>query len=274
MAIGRNDPCPCGSGKKFKTCCLPLGRKYALSKDDEAPADPATLFHEMRASFLAIGDGAELAELRAAAGTVSYYTLSSEGEEGPEFASLARAADIVEEVLESNGVGTEEMISIFFPRLPFDVVVGPGGETAADHFLRRYGPGLPPVAVEAVKALVEAEDTVCRVVREKGARLVEDLRTGLRLPTTDDVGAETPCLISRLARYRGLHIPVVLEPVDAADADWLLEQQDEAADAAAALLLEDDIRLRSRYKGVALGDEILMPDSDSEEEEADPTGRT
>jgi len=22
--IGRNDPCPCGSGKKYKKCCLPL----------------------------------------------------------------------------------------------------------------------------------------------------------------------------------------------------------------------------------------------------------
>jgi len=21
--IGRNDPCPCGSGKKYKHCCLP-----------------------------------------------------------------------------------------------------------------------------------------------------------------------------------------------------------------------------------------------------------
>jgi uncharacterized protein YecA (UPF0149 family) len=21
--VGRNDPCPCGSGKKFKACCLP-----------------------------------------------------------------------------------------------------------------------------------------------------------------------------------------------------------------------------------------------------------
>lgn len=25
--IGRNDPCPCGSGKKYKKCCLPLERK-------------------------------------------------------------------------------------------------------------------------------------------------------------------------------------------------------------------------------------------------------
>jgi len=21
--VGRNDPCPCGSGKKYKRCCLP-----------------------------------------------------------------------------------------------------------------------------------------------------------------------------------------------------------------------------------------------------------
>ena len=23
--VGRNDPCPCGSGKKFKKCCMQLG---------------------------------------------------------------------------------------------------------------------------------------------------------------------------------------------------------------------------------------------------------
>jgi preprotein translocase subunit SecA len=23
--VGRNDPCPCGSGKKFKKCCLSRG---------------------------------------------------------------------------------------------------------------------------------------------------------------------------------------------------------------------------------------------------------
>ncbi len=26
--IGRNDPCPCGSGKKFKKCCLPKMRYF------------------------------------------------------------------------------------------------------------------------------------------------------------------------------------------------------------------------------------------------------
>jgi len=32
MAIGRNDPCPCGSGKKHKKCCL-----------DTAPAERKTI---------------------------------------------------------------------------------------------------------------------------------------------------------------------------------------------------------------------------------------
>ncbi len=35
--VGRNDPCPCGSGKKYKKCCL--GR--AESAQDSAPADPS-----------------------------------------------------------------------------------------------------------------------------------------------------------------------------------------------------------------------------------------
>lgn len=33
--IGRNDPCPCGSGKKYKTCCLNSGKyeKYIEKKN-------------------------------------------------------------------------------------------------------------------------------------------------------------------------------------------------------------------------------------------------
>jgi len=29
MSVGRNEPCPCGSGRKFKSCCLPLHQKRA-----------------------------------------------------------------------------------------------------------------------------------------------------------------------------------------------------------------------------------------------------
>ena len=35
MKVGRNDPCPCGSGKKYKKCCLP--------KDELLPKPPPTI---------------------------------------------------------------------------------------------------------------------------------------------------------------------------------------------------------------------------------------
>jgi hypothetical protein len=37
--IGRNDPCPCGSGKKYKKCCLPKGITFReeSAKEEDAP---------------------------------------------------------------------------------------------------------------------------------------------------------------------------------------------------------------------------------------------
>jgi len=47
---GRNDPCPCGSGKKYKRCCLPederrsaMQRAPALAKEPSDSLPPATL---------------------------------------------------------------------------------------------------------------------------------------------------------------------------------------------------------------------------------------
>ena len=38
--VGRNAPCPCGSGKKYKKCCLPLHQE---SSAQEPFAEPFTL---------------------------------------------------------------------------------------------------------------------------------------------------------------------------------------------------------------------------------------
>jgi len=37
--VGRNDPCPCGSGKKFKKCCESkmIGKKFKATKIDSKP---------------------------------------------------------------------------------------------------------------------------------------------------------------------------------------------------------------------------------------------
>ena len=37
MKIGRNDPCPCGSGKKFKRCCI---NQRVLGHEMESPVEP------------------------------------------------------------------------------------------------------------------------------------------------------------------------------------------------------------------------------------------
>ena len=55
--IGRNDPCPCGSGKKFKKCCerKMLGRKYMATKLDSSQkllseSSSLTSFFQIRVS--------------------------------------------------------------------------------------------------------------------------------------------------------------------------------------------------------------------------------
>jgi tetratricopeptide (TPR) repeat protein len=39
--IGRNDPCPCGSGQKYKRCCLPRDEAVAAERAAAPPADAA-----------------------------------------------------------------------------------------------------------------------------------------------------------------------------------------------------------------------------------------
>jgi hypothetical protein len=49
MKTGRNDPCPCGSGRKYKECCLSKDEAAARTVREaaaetaaaEAPAEPA-----------------------------------------------------------------------------------------------------------------------------------------------------------------------------------------------------------------------------------------
>jgi tetratricopeptide (TPR) repeat protein len=39
-APGRNDPCPCGSGKKYKKCCLPKQSVPLTPEPPRAPGNP------------------------------------------------------------------------------------------------------------------------------------------------------------------------------------------------------------------------------------------
>jgi hypothetical protein len=46
VEVGRNDPCPCGSGKKYKNCCVDKGDHFLrkMAKKAKGPGILSRLF--------------------------------------------------------------------------------------------------------------------------------------------------------------------------------------------------------------------------------------
>ncbi len=64
---GRNDPCPCGSGKKYKVCCLHKDEAVAL---EAAEAKQAAAAERARAFFSELGEQMADGELDEASNAV------------------------------------------------------------------------------------------------------------------------------------------------------------------------------------------------------------
>ena len=79
-AIGRNDPCPCGSGRKFKKCCL--GTQEFVPSEHGAAAASADLrqvmdgmqFRSLREVQAFIGHHCRAQELRRCCQAAHWYT--------------------------------------------------------------------------------------------------------------------------------------------------------------------------------------------------------
>ncbi len=70
MRIGRNQPCPCGSGRKYKRCCRTrheIGREATEAVDRAARASGAPLDH-IEAHLRAVGRASTVARDHLAAG--------------------------------------------------------------------------------------------------------------------------------------------------------------------------------------------------------------
>jgi hypothetical protein len=257
VSVGRNDPCPCGSGKKFKVCCLALSRQADEDQGYAPPSELPARYRSYLAMSIAAGRSREEAELRAAVGLAGEVCISPSAQEDPALASCNAAFATMARFVEENEGGEDEVVAIFLPRLPFDVVLDEGGGTAGDLILERHGNALPEAAHAAIRALVEAEDTVCLVHRTRSGIDLEDVRTGARLPAPEGWRWDEPGLTCRLVRHRGRHVPVDPEPIDDPDDPWHLDSMEEAATAADLLVKEVGIALKSRFKGIAMGEEIL-----------------
>lgn len=269
MTIGRNEPCPCGSGKKFKACCLPLGRRLASAAHATVSPGLSERFREGLALALSAGVDAVTAEVRAAVALAGELCLEPAQAEAPELRPCILAFAAMAELLEENGGEEAELVSTFLPRLPFDVLLDAEGRTVGDLILGREGEALPPAAREALRALVEAEDALCRVERAGGKALIADLRSGAKLPAPDAFRPEGPGMICRLVRHRGTFVPLDAELVDDPEDPWYLEDFEAALDAGEALAGRLGLRLRSRGKAAAMGFELLdLPEGREEEEPA------
>ncbi|HYG33591.1 MAG TPA: SEC-C metal-binding domain-containing protein [Clostridia bacterium] len=94
MKVGRNDPCPCGSGKKYKKCCL--------AKDEALRAASPPAAQTLEAETEADNESWEETET---SGTFELETLPSEveKEEEPALEEWEEPEDLEEETAESGG---------------------------------------------------------------------------------------------------------------------------------------------------------------------------
>ena len=56
LKIGRNDPCPCGSGKKYKKCCLRKNQFVDQTQNAVIPAELTSDFEHIKATSKKIND--------------------------------------------------------------------------------------------------------------------------------------------------------------------------------------------------------------------------
>jgi hypothetical protein len=114
-SVGRNDPCPCGSGRKFKKCCL--GKSAA-------------------------GSGAFTVEERwSALNGVFRFSARPEFAEDQEVANLAFWADRLDDLTDDEAKelgGLEQSQAGFLEWFAFDVLLA-SGRTVVDLFLDRHG---------------------------------------------------------------------------------------------------------------------------------------
>lgn len=161
---GRNDPCPCGSGKKFKKCCL------AKVEEGRSEAGPGRLSEE------------EVGALGRLVEKLTRFTRSRQSATDPaaamnEYFREGRMRSVTDEEEADSPVPLGDMVADWF----LFGRVGEGGETVADEFARvRGSSSLPREEREMLEAVRGGRFSVYEVLEvrpEEGLGLL-DIFTG------------------------------------------------------------------------------------------------
>jgi hypothetical protein len=197
-SVGRNDPCPCGSGKKFKACCI----------DKPGELDPVThavwLQHKL-----------------------ALYTYRPEHEE--------LLDDLAEEALyevDEDAVDRAETTLVESGLLGHWLAYEGG---LAGDFLETFGPVLPAIERELLTDWVARRTSLYEVTgsRRSGAVALRDVRTGSLHTVEDPELAEAvttgALLLARIGQVRDVELVVgVPLEIDREAAPGLLEVLDDA----------------------------------------------
>lgn len=196
VGVGRNDPCPCSSGKKFKKCCGRSTHLEVAAPVEESPFDPVESFWFARRELAHERCPPIFGNLLAAAETVNDWVAESSEEKAFEsfLEAEARYAGVLEEIVEEDA----DVDGFLDVRTPFDLDADPSGRPPAALFLERFHDALPADAVRAVEALLAGEDAFVAVERKGKQTLLRRLADDRILPTERTAGRAGDILLGRL----------------------------------------------------------------------------
>jgi len=139
LKIGRNQPCPCGSGRKFKKCCLPRleeEKRRLLALEPVEDEDVSDLMYLIARLF-------EFVKLESACSKKEYKSAEAE------FLSTTGRSEFQE--LDFGELDTEH--GLFLDWFLFSRPLDDSGKTVAEEFESRNEPFLPPSARRTLQAI-------------------------------------------------------------------------------------------------------------------------
>ncbi|MDW7745657.1 SEC-C metal-binding domain-containing protein [Halomonas sp.] len=131
----RNDPCPCGSGKKYKRCCLPLQNGHAMDLTEEIPI--------ARMAISLFTQQQRQAASRQAPAPIRLLVAEHELEQG----HPGKARKLLLALLRSGGLDDEAQTHAV--QLLGDAYDALGHQTAGEKAFVELVPGLKPMAAAA-----------------------------------------------------------------------------------------------------------------------------
>ncbi len=178
MKVGRNDPCPCGSGKKYKKCCGLKERE--IEQDLLLPEDfrTGTPFDE----YMILLQGVSL-----------YHQMLEEYDD--ERRDLKRAAkDFEREFRPGTARGVND--SLYMPWLYFDLRYGKSGKTVTERFLES----------DMMKQMEEPGPSLIRIMSGSYSTFYEVVSVSPETITFFELGTGAEWTVHRVNEPEGMDI--------------------------------------------------------------------